>query len=223
MENSSTEYTMKRKFTRREENANWISHTAGAGLSFIGLVLLIVKASMEGTPWHVVSWTIFGTFLLLMYMASTLTHASTNRSVRRVFSFLDKFSIYLLIAGTYTPFALTVLRENGGWIIFGAEWGLALLGILILSIRPKQLQHVHDSLILTIYVLMGWMIIFFLVPAIAFIPLPALILIFAGGICYPVGIIFFNMKKMKFSHLVWHILVILGSLLHWIAIYAFTL
>lgn len=218
-----THYVMKQYFSAEEERANAISHGIGAALSILGLVYLLIAAAAKGTAWHVVSFSIYGASLFTLYLSSSMTHGLPESKLKQVFYFMDRIAIYFLIAGTYTPIALTFLRGHGGWLIFGLEWAFAILGVLLLAIKPKRLKKISDSLVLILYVLMGWMILFFMIPALAFIPLPAVLLILGGGVSYTLGILFFNMKNKRYSHLVWHLMVILGSVLHWIAIFGYSM
>ena len=177
-------------FSIKEEIANSILHGIGAALSIAFLVLLIIKAAIIGSAWHIVSYTIFGTTLVILYTMSTIYHSLPQGTAKNVFERFDHISIYLLIAGTYTPFCFTVLKGPLGWTIFGIQWGIAVLGIIFKSIWIKK--YVAFSTFL--YVLMGWVIIFAIKPIILSISPYGLWFLVAGGISYTIGTVFFYVR-----------------------------
>ncbi len=196
------------------ERFNSITHMVGAGLALVGLVVLIVSSSLRGDAWRIVSVTIYGVSLLLLYVFSTLYH-SLRGQAKRVFRHLDHTAIYLLIAGTYTPFTLVSLRGRLGWWMFGVVWGLAAFGAL------QEFRHVKGERILSIviYVAMGWLAAIALGPLTAAIGRPAMAWVLAGGACYTGGIVFYLLDgKLPVFHGVWHLFVLAGSLAHYIAI-----
>ena len=209
------------RFTRGEEIANTISHGLGAVFGLTALVLMIIFASLKGNAWHVVSMTIYGSTLLILFLSSTMNHSLRPGKTKDFFHNFDQIAIYLLIAGTYTPLALVGMKENRGWVLFGIQWGLALAGIITKSFVPNKFEKGVNYFTIISFILMGWMLLFFLVPIFREIPMPAIILIFMGGGLYTLGTVFFNMKHVRYHHLVWHIFVLGGSALHFIAIFRY--
>ena len=202
--------------TTGEEIANAITHGIGALLAIAALVILVVVAAIRGTVWHVVSFSIFGATLVLLYFASTLYHSLTHVKAKKVFHKFDHISIYLLIAGTYTPFCLTVLRGWIGWTVLGIVWSCAILGAVLKAISIGS--RVKLSTIL--YVLMGWVILIAIKPLYHEMPLNAFVLLIAGGISYTLGTIFFIRNQVKYNHSVWHVFVLGGSILHFFSVLA---
>lgn len=200
-----------------EEKFNVISHAFGILLSIIALVFLVLKASIQGNVWQIVSFSIYGASLIMLYTASTIFHSSKDEILRNKLNIVDHASIYVLIAGTYTPFVLVTLRGPVGWVVFGVIWGLALTGIIL-----KLFYIDKYSLLSTImYVLMGWVMIFAIKPITNSLALGGLIWLLAGGIVYTVGAVFFSLKNLKFNHAIFHIFVLLGSFCHFMSIYFF--
>lgn len=204
----------KREYSAKEEIANSITHGIGAALAIAALVILVVFAAMDGNVWHVVSFSIFGSTLVLLYFASTLYHSLTHKGAKRLFHKFDHISIYLLIAGTYTPFCLTALRGWIGWTVFGVVWACAIMGTIVKSISVGR--KVRLSTIL--YVAMGWVIILAIKPLYTAMPQLGFTLLVAGGICYTLGTIFFIRDHVKYNHSVWHLFVIGGSVFHFFAV-----
>jgi hemolysin III len=207
------------KQTLGEEIANAITHGIGALLSIAGLVILVVFASIKGNAWHIVSFSIFGTCLVLLYTASTLYHSFRSARVKKVFRVMDHAAIFLLIAGTYTPFTLTLLRGAWGWTLFGLVWGLGLAGIVFKVFFVNK----FNVLSTIIYLLMGWMIIIAANPLMASVPTGGLYLLAAGGAAYSLGTIFYLWEKLPYSHMVWHLFVLGGSICHFFAVLLYTL
>ncbi len=198
----------------KEEVANAITHGIGALLSIAALVVLVIVAATKGTVWHVVSFSIFGATLVLLYFASTLYHSLTFTRARGLFHKFDHISIYLLIAGTYTPFCLTALRGWIGWTVLGIVWTCAVLGAIVKSISVGS--HVRLSTIL--YVLMGWVIIIAIKPLYEAISFTSFVFLVTGGVSYTLGTIFFLRDQVKYNHSVWHLFVLGGSVLHFFAV-----
>jgi hemolysin III len=203
-------------YTRGEELANVATHGIGTALSCVALILLVIQASLHGNAWHIVSGAIFGSMLVLLYAASTLYHAIGPSSPRAKHAAKvgDHVCIYLLIAGSYTPFALVTLRSGLGWWLFGAAWLLAAIGAgaeAFWTYRPKWLSVLA-------YVGMGWIAIFAIRPLTAALAPAGLWLLFAGGIVYTLGTIFYVMKRVPYTHAVWHGFVIGGSVCHFLAV-----
>ncbi|MDX1829601.1 MAG: hemolysin III family protein [Lutibacter sp.] len=203
----------------KEEKFNVISHAIGLVLSVIALVLLVVFASLEGTAKHVVSFSIYGASLIVLYSASTFYHYSQNPKFRKKLNIFDHAAIYVLIAGTYTPFTMLVLKGWVGWTILGVSWGLALIGIILKLFFTGR----YDKISTFAYVLMGWLIIFAIKPLIDNFPIQGLIWLLAGGVFYTIGAILYSIKKLKFNHAIFHVFVLLGSFCHFIAVFFYVL
>ena len=202
-----------------EEKINIISHAIGFILSIVALVLLVTHANLQGNVWHIVSFSIFGASLIILYAASTFYHSAKKSELRNRLKIIDHASIYVLIAGTYTPFTLVTLNGTIGWVIFGTSWGLALTGIIL-----KLFFTGKYNLISTImYVLMGWVIVFAIKPLINNLPLEGLLWLFAGGISYTIGAILYSIKKIKFNHAIFHMFVLIGSFCHFMSVFFYVL
>jgi hemolysin III len=203
------------KQTLGEEIANSITHGIGAALATAALTILVVFAALKGDTWRVVSFAIYGGSLVLMYTSSTLYHSITNIKAKRYFRIMDHSSIFVLIAGTYTPITLLALRSTGwGWTIFGLIWGMAILGILFKLMFYGKLE----KLSVVFYILMGWLAVVAIKPMLANLPTGLLIWIALGGISYTLGIIFYAWTKMPYSHSIWHLFVLGGSVCHFFGI-----
>ena len=202
-----------------EEKINILTHGLGLLLSIAALVLLIIHASTHGTARHIVSFTIFGASMILLYSASTLYHYSQKPDIRRKLNILDHASIYVLIAGTYTPFTLITLKGWLGWTIFGITWGIAIIGVFFKLFYTGR----FDKISTIAYVAMGWIIIFAVKPLIENLPLNGLYWLLAGGIFYTIGAVLYSVKKIKFNHAIFHVFVLLGSFSHFMAIYFYVL
>ena len=212
-----------RPYTLGEEIANSISHGVGALLAIAALVLLIVYSALRGSAWHVVSFTIYGSMMILVYMSSTLYHALTHKTAKKVFHILDHSAIFLLIAGTYTPFALVALRGPLGWSIFGVEWGFAILGIVFKSLYLEKSNLLMTVISIVVYIVMGWMALIAIKPLLEVMSINGLIFLFSGGLCYTLGVVFFAWKKMPYHHFIWHLFVLAGTILHFFCIILYVL
>ncbi len=196
------------------ERFNSISHLIGAAGAFAGLVILVVLAARDGDPWKIVSFSIYGTTLLLLYVISTLYHSLRGKA-KDIFRKLDYQAIYLLIAGTYTPFMLVTLRGVWGWSIFSVIWGLAALGIG-LGLLPEKGKRV---LPVVIYLIMGWLILIALDPLLEALPHAGFIWLLLGGIFYTVGVFFYALdERVRHFHGIWHLWVLGGSFTHYISV-----
>ena len=204
----------ERHYTLGEEIANSITHGLGVLLGIAALVILVVFAALHGTAWHVVSFAVFGSTLILAYLASTLYHSLHGRRSKKVFKILDHSAIFLLIAGTYTPFMLTNLRGPWGWSIFGIIWALAIAGIVMKSVFISR----YRTLSIIIYVMMGWFCVIALRQLITEVPLLSLLFLILGGLAYTLGVIFYRWKSRIYMHAIWHVFVLTGSLLHFFAV-----
>ncbi len=197
-----------------EEIFNSITHGIGTLLSIWALVLLVVAAVSRGTAWHVVSFTIFGSTLVLLYLSSTLYHSATKQKIKNLYARFDHASIFLLIAGTYTPFMLTTIRGIIGWTLFGIIWTLAIAGVII---RSVYLVRFH-KLMTGIYLAMGWLFLFAVVPLVRHLPAISVAYLFIGSGFYSVGVIFYSWRGLKFSHGIWHLFVLAGSISHFLSV-----
>lgn len=204
------------RFTKGEEISNAISHGLGWAFSIVATVLMIVTAARHGAV-NVVAASIFGASMINLYMSSTMNHSlRLGSKAKDFFHNYDQIAIYLLIAGTYTPIALVALDGNWGWTMFGLQWGLALLGIVVKLFLPNKFEKGVNIITVASFVLMGWMLLFFLIPLYQNLTATGIWLLFIGGMCYSLGIIFFKLEgKMPYSHLVWHLMVVGGTVCHW--------
>ena len=201
----------------REELANRLTHGLGAALSTAGLVLLVFFSSRQGDAWQVVSSAIFGTALVLLYTSSTLYHSFRNERLRQLLQKFDHAAIFLLIAGTYTPFSLVTLRGPWGWSLFGVVWGLAIAGV-VLKFWFAGRFRLGSTLL---YVGMGWLVMVAIKPLMAALPAGGLKLLVAGGFCYTGGAAFYLWKRLPFHHAIWHLFVLAGSACHWVAVFVY--
>jgi hemolysin III len=230
--------------TRREELANSLTHGLGVALAIAGLVVMVVFAALHGTASDVVGVTIFGSSLILLYLMSTLYHAFRGPRVKLVFKVFDHSAIFVLIAGTYTPFCLSALRGAVGWTLFGLVWGLAALGIVFKAVfyarlakqvfRPPAVDHLHalpsdtdmdpvfarrmGYISTGIYLLMGWLIVFAAKPLGHAVSTHGLYWLFAGGGFYSVGAAIYSLKKLPYHHALWHLFVMAASACHVFAV-----
>lgn len=205
---------LNKRYTLGEEIFNSVSHGVGALLAIAGTVVLIVMSALYTDPWGIVSGSIYGGTLIILYTMSTLYHALTNEKAKYVMRIMDHATIFLLIAGTYTPITLYSLRGPLGWVLFGFIWAAAILGIVFNSIDLEKYKKIS----LVCYIVMGWAIVVAIVPLIKSLPAISLIFLLAGGLTYSVGIIFYAIKKIKYFHSVWHLFTVGGSVLHYFAI-----
>lgn len=215
-------FERKSRFTPKEEMANALSHMIGSLLSIYGLVLLLYYSIRQGDASAIIGASIFGVSLVALYTSSALTHALPTGRVKNVLHNIDQIAIYFLIAGTYTPFAL-MLKGDWGLLILGIEWALAISGIVMKLLMPSVFERGANILIIASYVIMGWLMVFFLAPLYRNIDPVGVNLIFLGGAFYTIGIIFLKAKKIKYSHLIWHLMVMAGSAVHWWAIMKYVL
>ena len=199
------------------ERFNSISHLIGAVAALAGLVIVVVAAARQGDPWKIVSFSVYGVTLFFLYTVSTLYHSLRGRA-KRIFRKLDHYSIYFLIAGTYTPFALVTLRGGWGWTIFGIIWGLAALGIALEALP----QGGNRVLSVVVYVLMGWLVLVALEPLLEALPMTGFWWLLLGGLFYTGGLVFYFFdEKVRHFHGVWHLFVLAGSVCHYLTILFF--
>ncbi len=206
------------EFSVIEERLHSITHGIGAVLSLVGMIVLLVAASLAAhiDPWKIISLSLYGATLVLLYTASTLYHGISHRRWKPRFQLLDHCAIYLLIAGTYTPFLLVNMRGPTGWVLFAAVWSLALAGIACKLRWP----HRFEVLRIAIYLLMGWMIVLAAGEMAASLSTTGIVLLAAGGIVYTLGIIFYAVRAIPYNHAIWHLFVIVGSVCHYFAVYS---
>jgi len=199
-----------RLYTFAEELFNSITHGIGTLLSIAALVILVVIAARRRDVLAIVSFAIYGSSLFILYVSSTLYHSLTAPRAKAVFRILDHVSINLLIAGSYTPITLLALTPGWGWSLFGVVWGLAILGVVLNVAGLEKTRRISMAL----YVLMGWLVIVALRPMLTMVPAGLLYFLFAGGLFYTVGILFYAKKKIPFNHGIWHLFVLGGSICH---------
>ncbi|MCB2155220.1 hemolysin III family protein [bacterium] len=211
--------TQAHPYSPREEIANSITHGIGVFLSIAGLATLVTLASLGGDPWRIVSFSIYGATLVVLYLCSTLYHSFKAPRVKAVFRVLDHISIFLLIAGSYTPFVLVELRGPWGWSIFGVVWGLALVGVILKVFHTGR----YEAVSITIYILMGWLIVIALKPLLAAVPVGCFVWMLVGGLAYTLGVIFYAMERIPYGHAIWHLFVLIGSVTHFVAIAVYVL
>lgn len=203
-----------RKQTVGEEIANSLTHGAGLAASLAGLVFLLVAAVTRGDAWTIVTCAVYGTTLVLLYGASTLYHALARTRARTVLQRIDHAAIYLLIAGTYTPFVLVTLRGPWGWTLFGVSWGLAIMGVTAKAVFGPR----WPILSTTIYILMGWLVLVAVGPLVRNVPGGAIAWLVAGGVSYTAGVAFYAWERLRYGHAVWHVFVVAGSVCHYFAV-----
>ena len=206
-----------RQFTLNEEIFHSITHGIGSGLSIAGLVILVVFAVLNGDVYKIIGFSIFGASLVLLYLASTLYHGIQDPRTKRIFKILDHSAIYLLIAGSYTPFLLVGIRGTTGWILLIVVWMIALIGITMKVLFIDRFQ----VLSVIAYLVMGWLCVFAFREMLSSIPIGGIIWLAAGGILYTVGVIFYAMQKTPYMHAVWHFFVLGGSICHYFAVLFF--
>ena len=202
-----------------EEIANAVTHGIGAALSIAGLVVMVVLAAVSQTPWSVAAVAVFGASLILLYLISTLYHAIPHGKAKRVLKFLDHSTIFLLIAGTYTPIALLALSSGPDWFLLAVIWALALVGIVLQVAAAGRFEWLRIGL----YVAMGWLVIAWAGPVIASLGWGGSGLLLAGGVAYTGGIAFYAWDSLPFNHAIWHLFVLTGSAAHFLAIVFFVI
>ncbi len=202
-------------YTTGEEIAHAVTHGLGLLLSVAACSILVILAAQRGTVWHITGVAVFGASLIVLYAASTLYHSLTHKKAKRVFKFLDYSAIYLLIAGSYTPFTLVTLRGGWGWTLFGLAWGLAIAGAVIEVATRRRYKAVS----MAFYLGMGWLIVIAIKPLYAALDTRALILMGIGGAAYTGGAALYALGKFRYHHAIWHVLVLVGSFCHFLAVY----
>ena len=201
-------------YSIREEIAHSITHGFGLLLSVVGLATLVVYSSLYGDAWHIVSSSIYGASLIVLYTSSTLYHAVTPTNLKRVLQKLDHAAIFLLIAGTYTPFTLVNLRGGWGWTLFGMVWSIAIAGMVMELVVKKR----YKGLSIALYLGLGWLVMIAIGPMIDSVAPGGLILLLVGGLFYSLGVIFYVWKTLVYHHAIWHLFVLAGSAFHFFAV-----
>ncbi|MFZ7103060.1 MAG: PAQR family membrane homeostasis protein TrhA [Peptococcaceae bacterium] len=205
---------LSKRYTLAEEIFSSITHGIGALLSVAALVILVAYASIHGDAWRIVSFSIYGFTLFFLYLSSTLYHSIFHEKTKRVLRIFDHSSIFLLIAGSYTPITLVSMRGVWGWILFSMVWLIAIIGIILKSISLDKMKRISIFL----YIFMGWLIIIALKPMLTMIPPGLFTWLLMGGIIYTLGVIFYAWKKIPFNHGIWHLFVLGGSTTHFLGI-----
>jgi hemolysin III len=201
-------------WTIGEEVAHSVTHGIGLLAAIAGVVVLVLQAAATRDPWRITACAVYATTLVLLYGTSTLYHALSATRARRVFRVLDHSAIFLLIAGTYTPFALISLRGPWGWTLLGIVWGLAVLGITAKAVFGTRWPILSTAL----YVGMGWVVLVAVKPLVAHVPAGAIAWLLAGGVAYTAGIVFYAWTRLRYSHAIWHLFVLTGSACHYVAV-----
>jgi hemolysin III len=206
-------------YTLGEEITHAVTHGLGLVLSIGGLAVLVAAASVRGDAWHVVGCAVFGATLVLLYAASTLYHGVRHQGAKRVLRQLDHAAIYLLIAGSYTPFTLVSLRGGWGWTLLALVWGLAVLGISLQVANPARVRRPA----VPIYLIMGWLAVIAIGPLVRSLHSQGLLLLFLGGVAYTLGVVFFAWRRLPYNHAVWHLFVLAGSACHFTCVFGYVL
>ncbi len=207
-------FRWERPSTKSEETLNILTHGIGIGIAIAALTLLIVFASMQGNPWAIVSCAIFGVTMITLYFGSTMCHATIGKKHECFFEVWDSVAIYALIAGTYTPFLLVNLNGPIGWTVFGILWAITIFGAYKKISSPKE----QPRWMVALYLVMGWALLFILPEMIRTISPRGMWFILAGGLSYSLGVIFYLWRRLKFSHMIWHLFVIGGSVCFFFAV-----
>jgi hemolysin III len=206
-------------YTPGEEITHAITHGLGLLLSIAGLAVLVVAASVRGDVWHLVGCAVFGVTLILLYAASTLYHSVRHPRAKRVLRHFDHAAVYLLIAGSYTPFTLVSLRGGWGWTLLALVWGLAILGITLQVTRPSGLRHASVPL----YLVMGWLVVIAIEPLVRSLHSQGLVLLILGGLAYTLGLVFYAWRRLPYNHAVWHLFVLAGSACHFTCVLGYVI
>jgi hemolysin III len=215
----NTSELVKSEYSLGEEIAHTISHGIGILLSIAGLAVLVAFSSLYGDAWHITSSAIYGATLILLYTASTLYHGIPQSKSKQLLRRLDHAAIFLLIAGTYTPFTLVNMRGVWGWSLFGLVWGLAILGMVLELVMKRRIKWLSISL----YLGLGWLVLIAIKPLIDSVATGGVVLLLAGGLSYSLGVIFYVWKRLSYHHAVWHLFVMGGSALHFFSVFFYVL
>ena len=211
------------KFSKEEELANAYSHLIGTLMATAGLVLMIWQSALHDTALHIITTSVFGATMVILYFSSTMTHILPMGRIKDGFFNMDRIAIYMLIAGTYTPLSLIAIGGALGWVMFGLEWAIALTGTYLILSKPGDYKTGVNTFYVASYAVMGWLVLIPIGRVLVNIPVMGLVWILIGGVCYTLGILFFKFIKFPYHHLVWHILVIAGSLSHFFAVFFYVI
>ena len=207
------------EYSNSEEIVSSITHGIGVGLGAAGLIVLVTLAGLAGDGWRVVSFSIYGATLVLLYLSSLLYHSVRTPRAKRFFRYFDHASIFLLIAGTYTPFTLISLRGWWGWALFALIWIMAITGIVLTFVLMDRSRLLAGIL----YITMGWLVIIAVKPLLNAVPRGGVLWLLAGGLAYTFGVVFYLWKRLPFNHAIWHLFVLAGSICHFCAVYLYVL
>ena len=206
-------------YSIKEEIAHSVTHGIGALMSVIGLAALIVYSTRYGDAWHIVSSAIYGSTLIALYTTSTLYHSITKPDLKKVLQKLDHAAIFLLIAGTYTPFALVNLRGGWGWTLLGIVWSIAIAGMIMELIVKQRYKRISIGL----YLGLGWLVMIAIEPMITHVAPGGMVLLLVGGLFYSLGVIFYVWKTLLYHHAIWHVFVLAGSVSHFFAVFLYVI
>lgn len=202
------------RYTPGEETTNAILHGVGLGMAIAALAVLVVLAGLSGNAWHIVSFSIYGATLVLLYLSSTLYHGFYSGRAKKLFRIFDHSAIFLLIAGTYTPIALITLHGRLGWTVFGVVWGIAAAGIVGKAFWANRFTVLSTAL----YLVMGWLAVIVVKPLLLHLGTASLVFLGLGGLFYTLGTVFYLWRKLKYHHAVWHLFVLAGSICHFFTV-----
>ncbi|MET0116311.1 MAG: hemolysin III family protein [Sedimenticola sp.] len=206
--------TSTARYSLGEEIAHTITHGVGALLSIAGLAILVAFSTLYGDVWHITSCSIYGATLILLYTSSTLYHGIPLPRAKRILRQIDHAAIFVLIAGTYTPFTLVNLRGGWGWTLFGLVWGIAIAGVVMELVMRKRYRRLSIAL----YLGLGWLVVIAIEPMLSRVDTGGLVLLLVGGLCYSLGVIFYVWRSLAYHHAVWHLFVLAGSIFHFFAV-----
>ena len=211
------------KYTPAEELANALSHFLGALLALVGTYFMVRYSLLHGTTIHIVASLIYGLSMFLLFTFSALTHSMPPGRGKIILSYFDQFSIFLMIAGTYTPFTLIAWHGRTGWILFAIEWALAVIGIILKAFDKEGLEDQAKPIFVVLYLIMGWLFVVSPVQLYKAITIKGLLLILVAGVLYSVGIIFYRWQRLKFHHFIWHMFVLVAAIMFYFCIYFYVL
>ncbi len=202
------------RYTANEEIAHALTHGLGLVLSIIGLVVLVTYSDLNGDIWHIVSTSIYGVSMVLLYTTSTLYHSASDLHTKKILRQFDHAAIYLLIAGTYTPFTLVSLRGSWGWLLFGVVWSIAIAGVIFEFVKLKRFKRLS----LVLYLGLGWIVVVAIQPMLEHVETGGMVLLLLGGLSYTFGVVFYVWHKLAYNHAIWHMFVLAGSAFHYFSI-----
>lgn len=202
------------EYTLGEEIFSAITHGAGALFGVYATVYMVVVSAIHGSPWAVISGAVYGATLIILFSMSTLYHAISNKTAKLVFRVLDHSTIFLLIAGTYTPISLITLKGALGWVIFGVEWGVAIVGIILNAVSIEKFKVFS----MIGYIVCGWMVVIAAVPLVSSMSFSGIMYMLGGGLFYTIGLVFYKLKNVRYMHSIWHLFVLMGAVLQYVSV-----